>query len=96
MRKAIIEDVNHEYLELQTPVSIGKVKNVVNGYISKYDIKDITILTTDRILYSGNYKSFNEMHYDIDEELGTLKQKILDSACIKCLNFNNKALFVFI
>ena len=77
-------------------MEIKKVKNVIIGYTIMYDIEQIHIITPSRVLYAGNYKEFEKMHYDIDKVLGTLKIQILESNCLNCLVHNFKNLYIFI
>ena len=39
--------------------SIEKIKNIVNGYASKFDITEITFFDTDEtVIYSDSYEKF--------------------------------------
>lgn len=73
-----------------------KVKNVIKGYLSKFDITEVTFFKNDEVEYSGSYESFKEMNCDKSEYLGKVKSDILESDCIKCINFNDTKLFIFI
>ena len=79
----------------QTLESSGKVKNVIKGYLSKYDIEEITFFEGDECMFSGPYENFNKVHYDTDKYLWEVKEKILNSDCIKCILHNSSKLFIF-
>ena len=73
----------------------GKVKNVVKGYLSKYDIEEITFFKGDECIYSGTLYNFEKVRYDTDKYLWEVKEKILNSDCIKCILHNSSKLFIF-
>jgi hypothetical protein len=73
-----------------------KVKNVLNGYASQFDIEEITIFDTDEhVIYSGSYKAFMETKEE-DSILFAEQQRILNAACVKCIPFNQSKLFIFL
>jgi hypothetical protein len=73
-----------------------KVKNILKGYESKFNIEEITVFDTDSsVRYSGSYEQF----MDTKESDGLLWEewkRILNSDCEKCIPFNNRKLFVFL
>lgn len=73
-----------------------KVKNIIKGYASKFNIEEITVFDTDEaVVYSGSYEKF----MNIKEEDGFLWEewkRILNADCKKCVCFNNSKLFVFL
>jgi len=75
--------------------TIGKVKNVIKGYTSKYDIEEITFFTGDTCMYSGSFENFMQTSFDKDRYLWEIKQQILNSDCKKCILHNFSKLFVF-
>lgn len=96
MSKANIEEGYQDYLEsLNTKHTIGKVKNVIKGNCSKFDIEEITIFENDRALFSGNLESFlntSEKNLYLYNE----KKRIENTDALKCINFNDRKLFIFI
>jgi len=83
-------DGNHQVLE-----SRGKIKNVIKGYLSKYDITAITFFEGDTCIFSGSYDAFNKIHFDTDKYLWEVKERILNSDCSKCILHNTSKLFIF-
>jgi hypothetical protein len=74
---------------------MAKVKNIIKGNLSKYDIEEITIFENDIALYSGDINKFNNMN-KADIHLYSEKIRIDNSNVEKCIKFNNKKLFIFI
>ena len=97
MSKVSTEEGYRDYLEsLDTKKqSIGKVKNILKGNYSKFDIEEITFFEDGRVLFSGSPKQFTK---DISESLYLyeLRKRIENSEAYKCMNFNNRKLFIFI
>ena len=73
-----------------------KIKNIIKGYASKFDIEEITVFDTDEtVIYSGSYEKFMNTKKS-DGLLWEEWKRILNSDCKKCINFNNSKLFVFL
>jgi hypothetical protein len=73
-----------------------KVKNILKGYESQFDIEEITIFDTDeQVIYSGSYENFMNTKED-DTILWEKWKRILNSDCEKCLPFNHSKLFIFL
>lgn len=71
-----------------------KVLNVIKGYMSKYDIEQVTIIKDDEddVLFSGDVEKF--MHPC--ETMQNYAYKIKQAAVKRVLEFNNEKLFIFI
>ncbi len=73
-----------------------KVKNILKGYETQFDIGEITIFDTDgKVTYSGPYGKFMDTR-ESDGLLWEEWKRILNSDCEKCIPFNNSKLFVFL
>lgn len=74
---------------------MSKVKNVIKGNISKFDIIELTIIENYKVLFSGIIENF----LNVQEENSILykeKTRILETECKHSDRFNNKKLFLFI
>ena len=69
-----------------------KVKNVINGLIKEYKLQEITIIDSDKIVYSGTPGCWKAT--DIDMIL--YKKEIEEREVIKRLMFNRRKAFIFI
>lgn len=69
-----------------------KVKNVINGLIKEYKLQEITIIDSDKIVYSGTPGYWKET--DVDMIL--YKKEIEEREVIKRLMFNGRKAFIFI
>lgn len=73
-----------------------KVKNVINGYMSQFDIQEITIFDTDEtVAFSGSYENFINTKEE-DEIFFKEMNRILNADCEKCIPFNHSKLFIFL
>ncbi len=71
-----------------------KVLNVIKGYMSKYDIEQVTIIEDDKdlVFFSGNTENFLHPCEMMQNDAYRIKQTEVK----RVLNFNNEKLFIFI
>lgn len=70
-----------------------KCKKVIDGYLSKYDIKELTIIDGYKILFSG---SFNDFYKECDGCMIKYRNKILKRTVLEKTILNNRKLFLFL
>lgn len=71
-----------------------KVLKVINGYMSKYDISEVTIIDDagESVIFSGKVENF----LNPCEMMANDAYRIKMTEVKKVLNFNNDKLFIFI
>ena len=71
-----------------------KVKNVINGLIKKYDLREINIISPveDRVYYSGSLDNWKGTSVDMI----LLKKEIENAEVTQRIMFNNRKAFIFI
>lgn len=72
-----------------------KVRNVISGCISKYEIQEINIITPTKVVFSGTLENWKASGKN-GIEMTLLKIRIEKMECIKKMVFNNKKIFIFI
>ena len=66
-----------------------KLKNILKGYLTQYDIEEITIFREDKVLFSGKLKSFQTPK----GSLLTFQQEIETPKLLNALNSDAKNYF---
>lgn len=69
-----------------------KVKNVVKGLLTQYALEEITILTNDKVIFSGAIEQWKATSVDMI----LYKREVENSVVQKKLIFNNRKAFLFI
>ena len=71
-----------------------KVTNVIKGYMSKFDIEQVTIIEDDKdvVLFSGDVEKFLYPCETMQNEAYRVKT----AEAKRVLSFNHKKLFIFI
>ena len=69
-----------------------KVKNVIRGLMKEYVLKEINIITDDRVAFSGNYENWATP----DLSMILYKKEIENSEVKKRMIHNNSKAFIFI
>ncbi len=69
-----------------------KVKNVISGLLKEYELEEISIITENRVAFSGAPGQWAATSVD----LILYKRKIENSEVIKKMIFNNRKAFIFI
>ena len=69
-----------------------KVKNVIKGILKEYAIQEITIIDTDKVVFSG--PPSNWIATDVD--LILYKKEVENREVIQRLMFNHSKAFIFI
>ena len=71
-----------------------KVKNIIKGYMSKYDIKEVTIIEDekDSVIFSGKVENLLYEEGCMREE----SERIKNAEAKRVLRFNWSKLFIFI
>lgn len=71
-----------------------KVLNVIKGYMSKFDIEELTIIEDDKdsVIFSGDVEKFLHPCETMQNEAYRIKM----SEVKRVLNFNDEKLFIFI
>lgn len=71
-----------------------KVLNVIKGYMSKFDIEELTIIEDEKdlVIFSGDVKKFLYPCETMQNEAYRIKM----AAVKRVLNFNGEKLFIFI
>lgn len=69
-----------------------KVKNVIKGLLSQYNLEEINIISTDRILFSGKYENWKTP--DLDMTL--FKKQVENLEVMNKMIFNNRKAFIFV
>ena len=71
-----------------------KVKNVIKGFMSKWDIEELTIIEDEKeqVTFSGKIENFLNPDELMKEEADRLK----NSEVKRILEFNKSKLFIFI
>lgn len=93
--ETVFVHANDRSTKMDRDKSVGKVKNIIKGYTSKFNIEEVTFFKDEEVLYSGSLDKFLNTSID-DIVLYTKRNEILNSDCYKCLNHNNIKLFLFI
>lgn len=72
-----------------------KVKNVIKGYRSRFDLEELTIISNEqeKVYFSGSLLQWDGV---VDIYLLNQKKEIENSQVLKEINFNNRKLFIFI
>lgn len=76
------------------PEKTKKVKNVIKGYMSRCDIKQLTVIEDDddSVIFSGNIEKFLHPCDTMQDEA----KRIKEAAVKRVLEFNEEKLFIFI
>lgn len=71
-----------------------KVLNVIKGYMSEFDIEELTIIEDEQnlVVFSGDVEKFLHPCEVMENEAYRIKM----TAIKRVLNFNNKKIFIFI
>lgn len=71
-----------------------KVLNVIKGYMSKFDIEELTIIEDeqDSVIFSGDVEKFLHPCETMQNEAYRIKM----AAVKRVLNFNDEKIFIFI
>lgn len=71
-----------------------KVLNVIKGYMSKFDIEELTIIEDDEdsVIFSGDVEKFLHPCETMQNE----EYRIKMTEVKRVLNFNDEKLFIFI
>lgn len=71
-----------------------KVLNVIKGYMSKFDIEQVTIIEDDKgsVIFSGDVEEFLHPCEAMQNEAYRIKM----TETKRVLNFNDEKLFIFI
>jgi hypothetical protein len=71
-----------------------KVLNVIKGYMSKFDIEQVTIIEDDKesVIFSGDVEKFLHPCETMQNEAYRIKM----TETKRVLNFNDEKLFIFI
>ena len=70
-----------------------KVKNVIRGLLKEYELEEISIITENRVAFSG---APGQWAAATSAYLILYKRKIENSEVIKKMIFNNRKAFIFI
>lgn len=71
---------------------MAKVKNVLKGLLQEYELEEISIISSDCVVFSGTPGQWKAT--DVDMIL--YKKQVEDSEIIKKMIFNNRKAFIFI
>ena len=69
-----------------------KVKNVINGYKNQFNIEEVNIISSDKVIYSGSIEGW--ILTDIDMIL--YKKQVENMEVIKNMLFNHRKIFIFV
>lgn len=71
-----------------------KVLNVIKGYMSRYDIEELTIIEDEAnsVIFSGNVEKFMNPCEIMQDEAKKIKEEVVK----RVLEFNEEKLFIFI
>lgn len=69
-----------------------KVKNVISGLLKEYDLQEITIIDSDKVIYSGTPGYWKAT----DVGMILYKKEIESREVIRRLMFNGRKAFIFI
>lgn len=69
-----------------------KVKNVINGLLKKYDLKEINIIDKDKVIYSGSVQGWKVT--DVDMIL--YKRQVENMEVLQRIMFNFEKAFIFV
>ena len=69
-----------------------KVKNVINGYKNQFNIEEVNIISSDKVIYSGSIEGW--ILTDVDMIL--CKKQVENMEVIKSMLFNHRKIFIFV
>ena len=69
-----------------------KVKNVIRGLLTEYELEEINIITNDRVIFSGRPDQWKATSVDMI----LYKCAVEKAEVTKRLIFNNRKAFIFI
>lgn len=69
-----------------------KVKNVIKGLQSRYNLEEITIIDSDRVCFSGDIEKWTTP----DKDMTFYKRDIMEREVITKLIHCNKKAFIFV
>ena len=69
-----------------------KVKNVLKGLCKEYDLEEITIMTDEKVIYSGTLEGWNATSVDMI----LYKKEVENMEVVKRMMFNRRKAFIFV
>lgn len=69
-----------------------KVKNVIKGLASQYNLEAVHIITPERVLFSGDFSKWSATSVS----MLSFKKEVENLEVIDRLMFNNRAAFIFV
>lgn len=69
-----------------------KVKNVIKGYKTKFNIEEINVISSEKIIYSGSMNGWDMT----DVDMISYKKQVENMDVVKSMMFNNRKLFLFV
>lgn len=69
-----------------------KVKNVLKGICREYALEEITIMTDEKVIYSGTLEGWNGTSVDMI----LYKKEVENMEVVKRLMFNRRKAFIFV
>lgn len=69
-----------------------KVKNVINGLLKKYDLKEINIIDKDKVIYSGSVEGWKVTEVDMI----LYKRQVENMEVLQRIMFNFEKAFIFV
>ena len=69
-----------------------KVKNVLKGLCKEYDLEEITIMSDEKVIYSGTLEGWRATSVDMI----LYKKEVENMEVVKRMMFNRRKAFIFV